>query len=164
MVSYVAHFLIARWFCCSLAKGARQPEGGDCKAARMGNGTADRGALILVVDDDTVETTAAVQALNASGYQTLARPDGLTGLIAVEEVHPALVVLDWGLPFLTGDTFLFALRTGLAMPPPVIAVLDASDDPAPPRASGARATLARPLDLAALVAAVHTILGGAAAA
>ena len=130
----------------------------------MGDATPDSEALILVVDDDAAEAAAAVQALRASGYQAIVRTDGLTGLIAVEEAHPALVLLAWGLPFLTGDTFLFALRTGLVMPPPVIAILDAGDDPAPASAAGARATLARPLDLGALLAAVHTLLGGAAAA
>lgn len=70
----------------------------------MGDATPDSEALILVVDDDAAEAAAAVQALRASGYQAIVRTDGLTGLIAVEEAHPALVLLAWGLPFLTGDT------------------------------------------------------------
>ena len=124
----------------------------------------DSGAHILVVDDDPAETAALAQALTAAGYQVSTRPDSLAGLSAVEEEQPALVILDWDLPFIGGDIFLLALRTGLPAPPPVVALLDPRDDPAGARAAGAYTSLPQPVDPDALVRVVAAILGEPGAA
>ena len=77
---------------------------------------------VLIVDDDAVEATVLSTALRAAGYRVLHRADSLAGLEAVEDEHPVVVVLDWGLPFIDGTTFLSVLRIGLPTPPPVIAL------------------------------------------
>ncbi len=115
---------------------------------------------ILVVDDDADEVTAIVHALTAAGYQVESRSDALAGLIAVEEAQPAVVVLDWGLPFIHGPTFLTVLRTGLPGPPPVVALVGGGDDPAAVRKAGACAVLSQPPDTGALLRLVGTLLGG----
>ena len=126
----------------------------------MGHAAAASTAHILVVDDDAGEAAAAVQALTTAGYGVSLCRDGLAGLTAVEDERPRLVVLDWDLPFLTGAIFVFAVRTGLAKPRPMVTVLHAEDDPATAQAVGTSAILSRPLDVAALVRTVHALLGG----
>jgi DNA-binding response OmpR family regulator len=112
---------------------------------------------ILVVDDGDGATTVA-DALTAVGYAVSRTPRGLAGLVAVEEEEPALIVLSWATPFIDGRVFLTALRTGLSAPPPVVALVDPGDDPAPVRDAGARAVLPKPVDARSLVDEVRRLL------
>ena len=121
-------------------------------------GTSDR-AAILVVDDDVDETASMAETLGLAGYRVLIRKDGLTGLVAVEEQQPALIVLDWDLAFLTGEIFLYALGVGLPVPPTTIVLLTDGADAAAAHAAGARVSLVRPVDTGRLVREVRTILG-----
>lgn len=112
---------------------------------------------ILVVDNGDYAATVA-DALTAVGYVVSRTPRGLAGLVAVEEEEPALIVLSWGMPFIDGRVFLAALRAGLPMPPPVVALVDPSDDPALVREAGAHAVLSKPVDTRSLVDEVGRLL------
>ena len=114
--------------------------------------------LVLIVDDDAEEATVLITALSAAGYRVHHRTDSLAGLEAVEEEEPVVVVLDWGLPFINGATFVWALHVGLPTPPPVIALIDGTADPEQVRGRGVQATLRRPLDPAELVRAVANLV------
>ena len=84
-----------------------------------------RQPLVLVVDGDATRAAGIAQALAAAGYRVTVRTESLEGLIAVEKERPDLIVLEWGMPFIGGDIFLYALRAGLTQPPPVVAIGDA---------------------------------------
>ena len=124
--------------------------------------TGERGAhigqLLLVVDDDPAEAALIADALTAAGYTVITRPDGLRGLLAVEDQPPALIILDWALPFLTGEIFLYALRTGLPRPPPVVVLADHVDEVVAMQAAGTHTVLLRPVDPAILLSTVQRLL------
>ena len=122
--------------------------------------TSRSAALILVVDDDAAAAAGMADALTAAGYGVRIAPNSLEGLIAVEQQPPALIVLDWGLPFIAGHIFLWALRAGVYDPPPVVALVDRTSDPASVCAAGARAVLTQPLAAGELLRVVRGVLRG----
>ena len=113
--------------------------------------------VLIVVADATVARRLAA-ALETAGYHVIVTTDGLDGLVAVEEDRPALVVLDWALPFIDGPTFLRALQAGLPTLPPVIALLDATADSVRTQQVGARASLVPSTDTDQLVQLVQALL------
>ncbi len=120
--------------------------------------TCTAGTRILVVTGDAAAAADLKAALTAAGYAVLLRADSLDGLIAVENESPALVVLDWAMPFIDGAIFVHALRAGLRHPPPVVAFAGPGTDPAHVRDAGAAAVLAAPPKAGDIVAAVRRVL------
>ena len=118
------------------------------------------GIRVLIVVADATMARRLATALETAGYDVIVTTDGLDGLVAIEEDHPALVVLDWALPFIDGPIFLHALRAGLPAPPPVLALLDATTDPAEAQRLGVLASLVLvpSTDTDQLVQLVHTLL------
>ena len=116
------------------------------------------GMRVLIVDDDVDRATRLATALAGVGYAVSLRDNSLEGLVAVEDEQPALVILDWGLPFIDATTFLHALRAGLPIPPPVVALLDAATDPAAAARAGARASLHTAADPNEIVQLVRALL------
>jgi DNA-binding response OmpR family regulator len=98
--------------------------------------------LVLVVHRDAAAGQRLTTALQAAGYAVQSERDGLDGLLTVEHHHPALVVLDWHLPFLDGALFMRALRIWAPVRPAVIALVTAADDPTMVQHLGAAAVLA----------------------
>ena len=81
---------------------------------------------VLIVDDNPDEAQMLATGLTAAGYAVHHASDALTGLLAVEEQAPDLVLLAWDLPFIDGPTFVRALQVGLPTPPPVLALRECS--------------------------------------
>ncbi len=111
---------------------------------------------VLLVDDDPAAAERFATALRAQGYTVALATDSLQGLVAVEAWMPALVVLDWALPFIPGRIFLSSLRVGLDEPPPVL-VLDGTN-PSEALVAGASAVVAPTADPALVVQTVQTML------
>jgi DNA-binding response OmpR family regulator len=65
---------------------------------------------IVVVDDDSDIRGLLEFKLAAGGHKVTAEADGESGLAAIHEVHPDLVVLDWMMPKMTGIEVCLALR------------------------------------------------------
>ena len=70
---------------------------------------------IVVVDDDSDIRGLLEFKLAAAGHQVTAEADGETGLAAIHEVHPELVVLDWMMPRMTGIEVCLAMRKDPSM-------------------------------------------------
>ncbi len=120
--------------------------------------TGAAGTRILVVTSDVAQAADLRAALTSAGYAVTVRGDSLEGLIAVEKEAPALVVLDWAMPFIDGAIFVHALRAGLPHPPPVVALARLDVDPAGVRDAGATEVLHAPPDSQEVVRAVRRIL------
>lgn len=75
---------------------------------------------ILVVSSDAQQAIAIIPALVAAGYAVGHTTDGADGLIMVEQQQPALVLLEWGMPLISGAVFTRALHAGLPAPPPAL--------------------------------------------
>ena len=80
---------------------------------------------VLVVDDDTQLVRALRINLTARGYTVITVADGRTGLRAVAQCRPDVVVLDLDLPDLDGTEVITELRTLTHVP---IIVLSARTD------------------------------------
>jgi PAS domain S-box-containing protein len=65
---------------------------------------------VLLVDDnaDVVESLAAV--LRSSGYLAHTATDGATALTIAETIHPDVILLDLGMPHMSGYEIAYALR------------------------------------------------------
>jgi DNA-binding response OmpR family regulator len=58
--------------------------------------------LALVVEDSPTQALEIVAALRAQGFQVITASDGVAGLEAAYQDHPALIVLDVHLPEMNG--------------------------------------------------------------
>jgi two-component system KDP operon response regulator KdpE len=83
--------------------------------------------VLLVDDDATLRQTLAI-GLRAEGHDVLLAADGRSALQAVTEDQPDLVVLDLGLPDLSGVEVLRQLRTWSRLPVVVLSARDGSSD------------------------------------
>ena len=83
--------------------------------------------VLLVDDDATLRQTLAI-GLRAEGHEVLVAADGRSALQAVTEDQPDLVVLDLGLPDLSGVEVLRQLRTFSRLPVVVLSARDGSGD------------------------------------
>ncbi len=118
----------------------------------------DPGPQVVVVYDDDREAEMIVLALRAEGYRVCRARDSLDGLIAVEQIAPAVIVLKWEMPFIDGEIFTHAVRTGLAKPPPVVVCGGSREDPRREPDAGVRLWLTGPLDTATLTRAVRSLI------
>ena len=118
-------------------------------------------ARILVVDDDNRQADRIVAILNDAGYQVSREADSLNALLAVEDEQPALVLLDWNMPFIDGIVFTHSVRVGMMEPPPVVALIPRDGDAAATLRAGARTYLRVPADADTLLRIVRELLGTA---
>jgi DNA-binding response OmpR family regulator len=102
---------------------------------------------ILVVEDD-VDTVATIRMLlHDEGYAVIAAPDARRAIRAVEQDHPALVLLDWSLDDGSGADVLEAARRGSSARVPVVLMTGSSVR----GGGGADAVLRKPFDLVELL-------------
>jgi adenylate cyclase len=117
--------------------------------------------LILVVDDNETNRDILVTRLEAHGYKTLQACDGEETLTAVAQHRPDLVLLDVMMPNLDGLEACRRLKSNgdLAFTP-VILVTSKADtkDVVAGLDAGADEYLTKPIDQAALVARVRSVL------
>ncbi len=69
------------------------------------------GPLVLVIEDDRGVRELMVDILSAEGFQVRTAGDGLEGLLKLQVLHPAALVLDIMMPDVGG------LRSSTSWPP-----------------------------------------------
>jgi len=80
--------------------------------------------LVLIVDDEPQIRRLLTVTLEANGYRVLAAVSGQEGLVLAAQHQPALVVLDIGLPDLSGQEVLRRLREWSTAPVIMLSVQD----------------------------------------
>jgi len=85
-------------------------------------------AELLLVEDDPEIRRALIHSLTERGHVVRSEPNGMSGLKAIMECQPALVVLDLGLPDIDGDDLLRMVRAVSQVP--VVVVTARSDESA----------------------------------
>jgi len=83
---------------------------------------------VLVVDDDRPLARALAINLRAHGYEVFVAHDGRAALTEVARTHPAVVVLDLGLPDLDGIEVLAGIRGWSAVPVIVLSARSTSGE------------------------------------
>lgn len=78
--------------------------------------------LILIVDDEPQIRRLLTVTLEANGYRVLSAVTGNEGLVLAAQHRPALVVLDVGLPDLSGKDVLSRLREWSDVPVVILSV------------------------------------------
>lgn len=93
-----------------------------------------RSEHVLVVDDDPAIVAALVEILKDEGYSVRSASDGVEALdkILRTSVPPDLVLLDMGLPYLSGAGVLAALDTTRLSGLPVLFITAAAPHTCPP--------------------------------
>jgi DNA-binding response OmpR family regulator len=112
-------------------------------------------ATILVVDDERLITDFVTDVLSEEGYSVRVCHDGASALLAVRANRPDLVLLDIGLPVMTGDLVLRQLRAEGIINLPVV-VATASTNAEQYLNLGATAVLKKPFTLDRLIDMVGT--------
>ena len=72
----------------------------------------EKGVRVLVVDDNVDSAQTMAQFLGILGYETLTEHDGLAAVSAAASFRPDVVVLDIGLPHLSGHEVAKRIRQG----------------------------------------------------
>jgi len=119
-----------------------------------------RGAIVLVVDDDPEIRDVVRWLLEDEGWTVETASDGRDALERATRARPALIVLDMGLPILSGEEVARRLRDVYVEPPPIIVV--SADGRAGEKAAriGAASYLHKPFDVDVLARPVRRALGG----
>lgn len=116
--------------------------------------------LVLVVEDEPGLRDVVRVVLEGDGFRVETAADGQQGLERACALHPDLIVLDMGLPRLTGEEVVAALRVQYAdpCPPPIVAMSASGAVAQRARRIGAVSFLTKPFDLDDLSAAVRRAL------
>jgi DNA-binding response OmpR family regulator len=117
------------------------------------------GAIVLVVDDDPEIRDVVRWLLEDEGWTVETASDGRDALNRATRARPALIVLDIGLPILSGEEVARRLRDVYVDPPPIIVV--SADGRAGETAAriGAASYLHKPFDVDVLAGLVRRTLG-----
>jgi two-component system cell cycle sensor histidine kinase/response regulator CckA len=127
--------------------------------ARAAPGTSKSGRRVLVIDDEAIVRTLLKRALERKGFEVIAAADGESGIRAIREQAPDLVVLDLTMPEVDGAEVVRRVRADGVTVPIVIASghLDVSTEQRLPPGSF-QAFLSKPFSVAELLNAVETAL------
>ena len=118
---------------------------------------------VLLIDDDQNLLLSLRISLVARGYQVFTARTGAAGLRAAAARHPAVVVLDIGLPDLSGLEVLKALRGSMTAPVLVLSGRSDPRDKVEALDAGADDYLTKPFDLEELLARLRTVVRRATA-
>lgn len=135
---------------------------GDIRQSGTASGCHGDGATacgrdaILLVEDEPDIREALTELLEMEGYSTVASANGQE---ALEQLHrmkpPCLILLDVMMPVMDGYAFMAHLRDEQPLADIPVVVTSASHHPP----AGARAYMAKPFDMARLLAVVKQFCG-----
>ena len=115
---------------------------------------SDLSGDILIVDDEVYIAQLIADILADEGYSTRICHDGASALQIIHDESPRLVLLDIGMPIMTGEELLQLLGNPERRGFPVI-VMTASPKPQRFLEEGATAVIPKPFDLERLISQVH---------
>ena len=113
---------------------------------------------ILIIDDEIQIRRLLEISLSANGYNTIFASDGKEGLTSAATQHPALIILDLGLPDTDGLELLVKLREWFAKPIIILTVRNSEDDIIVALDHGANDYLTKPFRSGELLARIRSAL------
>jgi two-component system, OmpR family, KDP operon response regulator KdpE len=115
-------------------------------------------ARVLVVDDEQPILRTVAANLRARGYQVLTATSGEAALTSAEVHQPDCVVLDLGLPGISGLEALRRLRTWTTTPVVILTAVDGERDKVAALDLGADDYVTKPFGMAELLARIRVAL------
>ena len=116
------------------------------------------GARILVVDDEVEITRALQRSLTVHGYEVFTASDGEEALKRIAHYRPDLVLLDLGLPGMSGLEVCRRVRAQSALPIIVLSVKDTERDKVQALDLGADDYVSKPFGINEVLARVRVAL------
>jgi DNA-binding response OmpR family regulator len=117
------------------------------------------GPVVLLVDDDAAIRRSVAEGLELEGFDVVPASGGRAALAAVEQVAPAVIVLDLAMPDLDGLEVLQRLReTGSDVPVCILSARDEVDDRVRGLQAGADDYVVKPFALEEVAARLHALL------
>lgn len=113
---------------------------------------------ILIIDDEPAIRNLLRMNLTAQGFQVFEAGAASRGLLAAEEAHPHLIILDLGLPDMGGLQVLKRLREWTMIPILILTVADDDASKVELLDAGANDYLTKPFSLPELMARVRVAL------
>ena len=115
-------------------------------------------ATILVIEDDVALGNLLRSHLEADGHAVLQVFDGPAALVAVEQHHPHLIILDWMLPGMDGLAVCRRLRSHYLMPIIMLTARTEEVDQILGLEVGADDYIAKPFSIRQVLARVRALL------
>jgi len=115
---------------------------------------------IVVADDDAITARLVEATLQAAGFHLIVTPNGQAALRAVISAKPWVLILDLGMPGMSGFEVLERLNTLTSLPRPKVLVMSAGrevDDVQRALGLGADGYLAKPFKPQDLIARVNRL-------
>ncbi len=116
------------------------------------------GALVLVVDDEIAIRRFLRVALSGEGFSVSEAATGQEALLAMTREHPDLVILDLGLPDLSGLEITKRLREWTQIPVIILSVHDQEQEKIAALDAGADDYLTKPFGMGELLARMRAAL------
>ncbi len=116
------------------------------------------GPVLIVEDDPHLRETLRL-ALEEEGLPVVTAADGWEALECAARIRPSLVVLDWNLPRLSGESVAAGLRAAFGKTVPIVVITAAGDAAEKAWRVGAYSCVRKPFEIDELVIAVWIGLG-----
>ena len=113
---------------------------------------------ILIIDDEVQIRRLLEITLSSNGFKISEASTGKDGLIAAATHHPALIILDLGLPDVDGMELLKNLRDWYQKPVLILSVRNSEEDIIQALDSGANDYLTKPFRTGELLARIRAAL------
>lgn len=120
--------------------------------------TTTNGARILIIDDEPQIRKLLKVTLQAHNFEINESSSGEDGVYQASIVHPDLIVLDLGLPDISGMEVLRRIREWSRIPIIVLTVIDREEDKIMALDSGADDYVTKPFSMGELVARIRVAL------
>lgn len=114
--------------------------------------------LVLIIDDEPQIRRLLALTLEANGYRTLSTDKGREGCLLAVQQRPAIVLLDLGLPDVSGMEVLRQLREWSSVPVLILSVADAETDKVAALDLGADDYVTKPFHTGELLARLRVAL------
>jgi two-component system KDP operon response regulator KdpE len=115
-------------------------------------------ARVLIVDDDSQMLRAVSNILKARNYDVVGVGDGETALAVLADEQVDIVLLDLGLPRMSGRDVITRLRRWSETPVIILSVRDAQDEKVAALDAGADDYLTKPFGTKELLARMRAVL------
>jgi len=113
---------------------------------------------ILIIDDEVQIRRLLEITLSSHGYKISEAATGKEGLVAAATYHPALIILDLGLPDADGIEILKKIRVWFTKPVIILSVRNSEDDIISALDNGANDYLTKPFRTGELLARIRVAL------